>query len=234
MRKFAVLLLVLAFGAVGQAATIKAKQAGNWSNANTWGGGVLPGTSDIADANSFTVAIDQDITCIQIDTKTTGGGFTVNTARTITADVNAGTSTCLTASHTSGNTLTINGNIIGGSSVSAQGLRNNSTGAVAITGYVKGGSAASTYGFFNVSTGSASITGDIIAGPAVSGLYNYSTGIVTVTGNLIKTITSSAIMGSIIYTPAITNYIQYPIDGVGGTIKLYPPLYLRSPIMIGN
>lgn len=70
-------------------ANIKAVKTGNWSDTTVWDGGVLPGSSDVAYSNTYTVTIDQDITVQAISNAagtgiTLGGGFVVSTSRTLT------------------------------------------------------------------------------------------------------------------------------------------------------
>jgi hypothetical protein len=90
---------------------------GVWSNAANWNGGTLPIAGDDVRANGFTVTVDQDINVLQISTNAlapaaAGGSFVVSTNRTLTCDIYAGTTTCL--SSTVGIAVNIIGNIYGG------------------------------------------------------------------------------------------------------------------------
>ena len=91
---------------------------GNWSNAANWNGGTVPVPGDDVRANGFTVTIDVDINVSQISTvalapAAAGGTFTVTTSRNITANINAGTTSCLTSA--SAIIVTIIGNTNAGS-----------------------------------------------------------------------------------------------------------------------
>ena len=86
--------------------------------------------------------------------------------------------------NTSTGTLTITGNVTGGSGAVAVGANNNSTGSITITGNATGGSGNAAYGILNVSTGTLTITGNATGGSNTSaiGCYNNSTGTLTITG----------------------------------------------------
>lgn len=146
--------------------TITAAQNGNWSNPNTWNGGVVPGNGDIADLNGFIVAMDISTipasgTLLSLISPAKAGQLTValNTlgncainATTITAGTNTtGLINVSGAAPTA--TLTITGNVTGGSASSAYGACNTSTGTITITGNVTGGSASRAAGAYNYSTG---------------------------------------------------------------------------------
>ena len=89
--------------------------SGNWSNSAIWSGSIIPTVGDDVAANGFTVTIDQDITVNQLRTLTTGsaasgGGFVINDNYTINANVNSGTTNCLTFNSGS-NGFTLNGSL---------------------------------------------------------------------------------------------------------------------------
>jgi hypothetical protein len=145
--------------------------SGNWL---TW----PPAADDTLRANGkIAIAINVDFTCAQIDTITSGGGFTVSTARTITANVVSETANCLTSSATSGTTVTINGNVSGGTYPN-YGVVNSSSGTVTVNGSVNAGT---SLGINNASTGiinAISANGGNRLG--AYGIYNASTGIVNI------------------------------------------------------
>jgi len=180
---------------------------------------------------------------------TAGGGFTVASAVTITANIVAGTTTCLTASG-AGYTLAIigdctggtkvgkycllitsalkavniTGDVTGGSTTDAQCLRNESTASINISGDVTGGSGAAAFGLDNRSTGAVAITGNLSygAGTNAHGVRNLGAGVVTVTaGNLLSSASGVAFSGGcLIYHPGATNYIQIAkTTGGAGTYK---------------
>ncbi len=202
-------------------ANILAAQNGNFNATTTWIGGVVPGVGDVAYANTRTVTITANVTCDKLSTRgdngaTAGGGFTVaagSTGLTVTAAIEAGTTTCLTSNLISGQTLTVDasvggivggsadiafgvvnavagtlaitGNCTGGSGSSAHGVQNSSSGTITITGNCTGGSGNSTFAANNNSTGTLTITGNCTGGSATStlGVNNNSTGTLTITGN---------------------------------------------------
>jgi len=110
-------------------ANYKAVASGNWSNLAIWqdnssgsfvASTVLPGAADVVYWNNFTVAIDQDVTVLQIRNDSTtgvtaGGGGTVSTSRTINADLYHFRTfgSLIIISATSPSVVNINGNIPG-------------------------------------------------------------------------------------------------------------------------
>lgn len=210
--------------------------SGNWL---TWGN---LAAGDILAANGKTaIAINVSFTCLRISTAaeggTAGGGFTVSGAVTITANILAGTTDGVTTSGT-GYTLTVVGNVTGGSGTSKYGINNVTAVTINITGNVSGGTGVSSYGLNNNSTGTINVTGNVAGGSNTTalGIYNNTTGVVTITGtvsggsgvraygvhqsstgvttvnsgNLINSATAMAVTGAIIYNPGAQNYIQYP------------------------
>lgn len=150
-------------------ANIRAIATGNWSAGGTWNGGVPPGVGDNAFANTFTVTIDQDITCTSISTAaggggSAGGGFSCIVGRTINANVTGGTTYALNCTHTTG-TVTVNGNVVGGSAGTAYGIYHQAAGLLVVNGNVTGGTNTVTYGIGCVTTaGSVTITGNVSGG----------------------------------------------------------------------
>jgi hypothetical protein len=151
------------------------------------------GAGDVLCANGKTsLAINVNVTCLRISTAVEsggadGGGFTVASARTIAANIQAGNSSACVVASGSAYTLTINGNIAGsiGGSIGYNGISNVGTATILVTGNVIGSSGgAPGYGIYNTSTGSITVTGSITAGTASGchGLANNSTGAITVYG----------------------------------------------------
>lgn len=143
---------------------------GNWSNTATWNGGTLPTSADDVFADGFTVTVDQDITVLSIRTTqrsggTAGGQFSISGTRTVNANVTAGTTDCLVVTATSAS-ITINGNITGGSVSNADGFVCSQTNATfAIVGNVTGGSASGANGVFASNIGVVgSVTGSLTGG----------------------------------------------------------------------
>ena len=172
-----------------------AVENGNWSNVATWDGGAsLPTQGDIVHADGKAVTIDQNIVVGSIRTTTrsggiAGGSFVITANFNITADIIAGSSVCLTCTHTSGS-IYINGSITGGNSGAyIYGLNNRSTGNLVIVGSITGGSLGSwQYGIYNVSSGNITVTGNVSGGTSTNnycnGIHNNSIGNITVIGNV--------------------------------------------------
>jgi hypothetical protein len=194
--------------------------SGNWSTVADWDGGVsLPGVGDDVYANGKTVTIDQDVTVLSLrttagTTAVAGGGFTCSTTRTVAlsgAGLVPGSSTCLTFSGASGQTLTGSGtvtggasgitnalsvtssgtcnwtgNVTGGTSGSCRGAVNSSTGTLNIVGNATGGTQSSTYAVGNTAGGTLTLTGDATGGSAgtAHGVLNNGAGAATITGNV--------------------------------------------------
>ena len=116
--------------------------SGNWSNSAIWSGSIIPTVGDDVAANGFTVTIDQDINVAQLRTLTTGsaasgGGFILNDNYTITANINSGTTNCLTFN--SGSTgFTLNGDVDSiNNTANITVLTINGTGTININGNIK-------------------------------------------------------------------------------------------------
>lgn len=158
-------------------ANVYATKNGNWSDTTVWNTGALPTNADDVYANNFTVTIDQTVNVLSIRTTSAaginaGGGFVLDNAYNITADVRAGGAAnnhnCLLINFNSPNSCTITGTIYGSlvntfTDVSA--IRHAGTGTVTVNGNIYGGgggtSGSRRIGYRNVSTGSVNINGDI-------------------------------------------------------------------------
>lgn len=156
--------------------------------------------------------------------------------------------------HSSSGTLTISGNIAGGSGGFADGVRNTSSGTIVITtaggitggggtggygvhnlsngivtisGNVTGGSASTlTYGVNNASIGTVTIIGNVTASSVIAGANNASTGTFTIIGNI------TASSGANGFTAAGgTNKLSVnAINALNGTAAIYAASYLVSPV----
>jgi ethanolamine utilization microcompartment shell protein EutS len=210
-----------------QQSSVNIDSANLWNTAQDGSGSYLTWANltadDVLNANGKTgIAINVDFTCQRIETDVSlGGQFTIAADRTITCNVQAGSSTCIYCYSGSG-TSNIIGNVIGGLAASARGIHLN-TGAVTfkITGTVAGGSASSAFGFWSGSSGSLYITGDIVGGTHYTA-YGVSTALsmsLYLTGNIVNTV-AVAISGlSVVYNPDSTNYIEFP--GPNSTTKRF-------------
>jgi hypothetical protein len=169
------------------------------------------------------IAINVDFTAVRISTaieaeSNAGGGFTVASARTVRANILAGTNTCITMS-SGAIALTIYGNVTGGSASNTVGIfGNGSSSTITVYGDVIGGSYVSGYGITTSYSGTT-VNGNLIANnaPAVS-QSNAST--LTINGgNIINSALSNAIFGryTVVYNPGPNNYIEY--RATAGTAK---------------
>jgi hypothetical protein len=176
---------------------------GNWTT-TTWitafanlsafaGGNTPPSAIDdvYADGKTITINIDTAVRSIRTTTSPrtgglAGGGFTINNDISLSANVIAGTTTCLTFAGATPNTCTVVGSISGGTTTSAHGVNNSSTGTVNISGSAFGGPGGPGYGVINSSSGNVNLTGFAIGstrgGSNNFGILNNSIGTVTVYG----------------------------------------------------
>lgn len=153
-----------------------------FSNLTAFAGDNIPPTIiDDVYADGKTITIDIDAGVRTLLTSTTprtgglaGGGFRINNAVSLSANLSAGTTTCLTFLSAAPNYCTVTGFVTGGGGV---GLTNSSTGIMYINGGIYGGqvTSASTNGLVN--SGTVYLTGFTIGGLAtnVSGTVNNGT-----------------------------------------------------------
>jgi hypothetical protein len=115
-------------------ATIVATQSGNWSAGSTWVGGQKPGAVDVAQTANFVVAIDENVTCVQLEPTGSGrftvsaGGITLNANVVMNSTYGGGGVRCDHA----GGTVVINGAATGGAGTTAYGALNSSTGTLTV------------------------------------------------------------------------------------------------------
>jgi len=160
---------------------------GNWSNAANWNGGTVPALGDDVRANGFTVTIDVDIDVSQIATvalapAVAGGTFAVNSSRNITANINAGNTSCLTSA--SAIIVTVIGNINAGSGNVIHGINFTNVGSILnVTGNVVAGSSVNvqfgintsgTLNFIGNATGSATGFNSAAININVGGILNFT------------------------------------------------------------
>jgi hypothetical protein len=175
-----------------------AANTGNWSALATWDGGAsLPGAGDDVYANGKTVTIDQDVTVLSLRTTAggaavAGGNFAVSTARTITAEIIAGSSICLSASPGSGVTVAVTGNVTGSATAAASGVQMSGAGILNVVGNVTGGAGSSSGSGIQTATtpGTVNITGTV-TGVVGSGVFHNTTGTMNITGDVTATSSSS-------------------------------------------
>jgi len=160
-------------------AIILAAQSGNFNSTSTWTGGVVPSTGDVAVANSYTITITANATCSQIRNDTTGGAynsglFTINTGVTLTADIYAGSTTA--SNGPASVTITINGNIYGGTYTNAYGLIFTGSGNLTVNGSATGGTGNNANGIYSTNVGTITISGSCIGGYGGNGVLQNATG----------------------------------------------------------
>lgn len=143
---------------------------GNWNAVGTWDGGIsIPGAGDDVYANGFTVTLN--ITPITVNKLSTevcpitsvgGGRFAGSaTANTIIGNIVAGSTICVYLAAATGFVI---GNVYGGSSTDAYGIRCQNYGGVTVTGNVYGGSAANTHGIYTYYGYDTTIVGNVEGG----------------------------------------------------------------------
>jgi hypothetical protein len=184
-------------------ANVYAVKNGNWSDTTLWNTLALPTAADDVYANNFIVWVDIDAQVLSIRTTAAapavaGGNFRLNHNISLSANVLAGGSTCLSFLSAAPNSCTLYGDVTGsGTTANVNGLLNSSTGTVNIFGNVitaniisQGGATA----VVNNSTGTLNIRANII-GRGAPALVNNSTGIVSITGNVFGSQTTVSQVG---------------------------------------
>jgi hypothetical protein len=144
--------------------------------------------------------------------------------------------------YTSSGAFDITANITGGSGTNIYncvGLGKSTTHSG--TCYIRGNIAGGTGGWGACSganlggNGASVIIGNITSGTVSGsniGVNNYSSSPMQVTGNIIHNTNCQALTGKVIFTPAATNYIQYPYES-GGTAYKYGKTYSADDIIEG-
>jgi hypothetical protein len=179
-------------------ATITSAQSGDFSDAATWVGGVVPGVGDVAvAATGHVIVIDVDVTVDEVDQAGTGK-FTLGNGRILTANVTARDGTFTSGGTvevvvTSGNTAVIVGNVTGVSTTAAQiaGVVVSGDGRLEFTGNLTGSagnvSAANANAAMHISgAADVEIVGNLLGGSGgfKLALNNIAASNITVTGNL--------------------------------------------------
>jgi hypothetical protein len=206
-------------------ALITSAASGNFNAGATWTGGVVPTVGDEARASTgHTITINVNTTCDEISNAGTGI-FTLADGVTLTAKVASKSTTaarnCLQFSATTGaivgdifggvtngnvavvnsgsGTLTITGNLLGGTVGNfAYAVNNSSTGTINITGNSVGGSGSLGYALNNASTGTINLTGNSTGGTGANanGAFNNSTGTLSIIGTVTASQTAAGVAGT--------------------------------------
>jgi hypothetical protein len=176
-------------------ANVFAVKNGVWSDTTLWSTTALPATVDDVFANNFTVTVDINAQVLSINTTAAapavaGGNFRLNHNISLSANVLAGSTTCLTFLSASPNFSTIYGNITGSATTNtARAFSNTSSGIVNIYGNIRGGLGATSdcLGITNDSSGIINVFGRAQSGfnTRNDAVRNSSSGIVNVVGNVI-------------------------------------------------
>lgn len=178
------------------------------------------GAGDTLHANGKTaIAINVSFTCLQIDTASTGGGFTCNTAVTITANIVAGTTNCLACSNAGATTVAIVGNLSGGATATTSAVVFSSTGTINITGNVTGGTGTNSFGMSITSTGTVNITGNVTGGTggaSRAGINSTTACTVAITGNVASGTGASAGPGLSLTSTTVTCTVTGNVTADGG------------------
>ncbi len=147
--------------------TITSIASGNWSNAATWSGGIIPMTG-------LAAVINNDVV---LDTNVTVGNLTINTGKSLASS--SGAAKTLTIA--SGSTLTVNGTFTpndgtivfaGAGTIAGTAVFNN----VTINGAVNFGTASTVNGILTITAGSNVATNAPTYGASSTLRYNVGTG----------------------------------------------------------
>jgi hypothetical protein len=157
-----------------------AVKSGNWNDTTVWSTGAVPTTGDVF-SNGYTVTVNVNASATKITNKAgvvavAGGSFALADGVTLTANVEAGAATCLTAGTSVGGaiigtiiyggtavrtvtdsrktgsvlkTVTVTGNSYGGSGTGATAILNSSNGPINQTGNAYGGTTSTAFGHRN-------------------------------------------------------------------------------------
>lgn len=215
-------------------ATYYARKSGNIDATDVWAttpsgtaGAQTFASGDVLVANSFTVTVNVTTNLgstgeVRNDTTggaTAGGSFAMSTTGvTLTAKVIAGAVTCVA---TSGSvSVTVVGDVTGGTASAAYGINHNSSGTLNIVGAVTGGIAGNCWGLHNAS-GLAVITGNVSggSGPSAHGvLSNSASSATTITGNVTGGTQGDGFRHAGSYTASITGTVSGGV-GAGATAQ---------------
>jgi len=204
-------------------ADIRATQSGDFSSTATWNGGVVPGSGDVAFANTFTVTVSNARTVQAISNAagtgiTAGGTFSLLNGCNLTCTnangvVQGATATscittpslglgssasvaaiishavafnnCGSVSFSTAGTLSITGNLAGGSLTGSGtfAITVSGTGVLNVTGNVTGG-VGTGHGMIVSGAATISIVGNVTGGVSVGLGITMTTGTVSVNGNV--------------------------------------------------
>lgn len=213
-------------------ANVYATKSGFWSDTTVWNTAALPTVADDVYANNFIVYIDINTQVLSIRTRpaagiNAGGSFRINDNISLSADVIAGTTTCLTFASGFPFKCTVFGNASGSNTTAVYSIQNSSSGTFNLIGNTTGGIGSVNLvlqGSANTSSGIFNILGNVFGGSSLNGssnncngAMNISTGTMNVTGS---------IYGSTINLGGTNSY------GIGNTSTGF--LNIRGDVIAGS
>lgn len=199
-------------------ANILANAAGDWHTGATWVGGVVPGPSDVAYLNNRAITAAASITCATISSRaengaTAGGSLAPASGITINANLRAGTTAMITMA--SSTTLTVVGEVEGGSGSNLRCITVGVNCTLNVTGRVLAGSVNGANGIYCTTAGAViTVVGDCVgsATSTASAIVNNSSGSVYVTG----TITGGSATNAVGATNSGSGLLDVTGNAVGG------------------
>jgi hypothetical protein len=196
----------------------KAIASGNWSDTSTWDGGTLPLAGDDVYANTFTVTVDGNYTVVSVRNGAAagivaGGGFALQSAVTLTANVIASTNgnPCVTANT---GVATIVGNLNAGSVSGAHAVTTSGDAGITLQGTVTGGTILGAYGVNHAGSGLATIVGNV-QGKTGHGVA-LNNGPIIVTGNVFGSDNAAAAGGIFYGAPNLVCTVNGNVMGGNG------------------
>lgn len=179
-----------------QNSSVNIDSVNQWNSAANGSGSWLTwaslGASDVLVLNGKTgIVINVDFVCGSLTAVATGGtaggGCTVASTRSITANVICSSAGTPVITLNSG-TLTVVGNVTGGGTNVSHGIQMFGTSVLLVTGNVTGGTmnplGGTSHGIRSSSSGAITIVGNVIGTTGSPAIYTDSSGSVTVTGNV--------------------------------------------------
>lgn len=165
------------------------------------GGASVPTIGDDAIANNRTVTVNVDSVCdfVRNDTKggaTTGGTFTLANGVTLVANVTSGSGAICVTLPVGGINANLIGNIAAGNIAAVQ--NSSTTGTLSITGNVVGGTGSNIFAVVNNANGVLNLSGNVVGGPGSNGfgVENGLNGIVNIIGNVTGSSISTNSLGA--------------------------------------
>lgn len=217
-------------------AVINALKSGNWSDPSVWPNNTFPGLNDEVHANGFAVTLNINVTVAELTTAAkngggAGGGFTLTNNVTVTANLVAGTTTCLTAASTC-LTAAVVGNVTGGSVAGGYGLYLAGTAQVKVIGKIAGGSGVSAHGAYITASTNLTVEGIVSggSGPLAAGICAADAALVTLDGSTeFSALGQSPLQGNIRFKRRDT--IAFNILTDSGMMQLRPCPYTDQPVI---